>query len=606
MHFLKLNELIIHPIASGIISSLFLLGVYWISAFILNNLLKRKPTIPEIACSFMILLGIIGSYTYFLALLGCINVLLLRVAGYPVCILGGIFLVRKIGTFKISGMKYIFRKDTLSTMQRVDIVIMFFLFLAFFFCVWGPPTDSDSLNYHLGIPLEILRNGCIQIRNDWLHSHLIGIGEFLNLFGLGLGTDNLGAFIQFSALCWITVLISNSASEVKRRIFVSKLIAATPLLLFLVPSQKPQLIGSAAIISALVLILERDETTPATLLLALGSLFFCMSLKYSFYIVGSGVFILICSRSLSARLWKHCIIYTIACYALFLLPIHLRNFLSYGDPLSPLLLSLFKPDANEHLFTFYTHLKNYTEGFGLPLGILFPDSPGAISSVIGFGIFSFLFINAIDKRSVQVLVLALFALVLNTLLGQHTARFFLDTYFLIVLSVAISPGISKYNRVYSVLMSMQLIITATLSLLGAWTLFPGALSFQIREQVMRKNAYGYSAMQWIDKNVPPDAFIISEIHSNALIPRPFLAENYKLLISFNNQDLIELLPAHLNVNEACLFLITTNKITDSHPLCKVISQKNPRQQHITIGTRNPFNNRMVTVYLYSLNLKKRK
>ena len=32
----------------------------------------------------------------------------------------------------------------------------------------GPATDADSLDYHLGVPLDWLRNGGAYARPDWL------------------------------------------------------------------------------------------------------------------------------------------------------------------------------------------------------------------------------------------------------------------------------------------------------------------------------------------------------------------------------------------------------------------------------------------------------
>ena len=54
---------------------------------------------------------------------------------------------------------------------------------------------------------------------------------------------------------------------------------------------------------------------------------------------------------------------------------------------------------------------------------------------------------------------------------------------------------------------------------------------------MASMAYQYSAMQWLDDNLPAKSFLISEFRSNALLPRPFLASSYQLLIPEYQQQI---------------------------------------------------------------------
>ena len=78
--------------------------------------------------------------------------------------------------------------------------------LLYFFLSISGVTDIDSIDYHLGIPLEWYRNESFFPRFDWLHFRGASLGEILNLFGLHFGSDNFGQLIQFSGL--LIVLLS--------------------------------------------------------------------------------------------------------------------------------------------------------------------------------------------------------------------------------------------------------------------------------------------------------------------------------------------------------------------------------------------------------------
>ena len=84
--------------------------------------------------------------------------------------------------------------------ERLGLGLSLVITLALFGAVLGPATDADSLEYHLGVPLDWLRHGGAYARPDWFHARLAGLGEAINMLGLAMGTDNLGAVFQAAGL----------------------------------------------------------------------------------------------------------------------------------------------------------------------------------------------------------------------------------------------------------------------------------------------------------------------------------------------------------------------------------------------------------------------
>ncbi len=152
----------------------------------------------------------------------------------------------------------------------------------------GPPTDADSLNYHPGVPLDILRHQRAYPRPDWPYARLAGLGESLNLLGLAGGTDILGAALQFAGLVPILAAANTFARDNRDRLLVSMLVVGCPVMTFLVFNQKPQMLATAATTVAIFLIAQRfKDIDRVTLLLSCGCVLFAVGCKYSFMMTGA-------------------------------------------------------------------------------------------------------------------------------------------------------------------------------------------------------------------------------------------------------------------------------------------------------------------------------
>jgi len=99
-----------------------------------------------------------ASIIFFLTLSNSVNFLVLMLLGYPICGLGIYFICRQFLKYKSFKNKFFDKYKNNSKFQIVDYCLIGFAFLFFFLSAIAPPTDADSLDYHLGYPMKVLRD----------------------------------------------------------------------------------------------------------------------------------------------------------------------------------------------------------------------------------------------------------------------------------------------------------------------------------------------------------------------------------------------------------------------------------------------------------------
>ena len=605
MPFLKLEDAIIHPLLSGFIALFFLLGWIGLISWGGKAFLKRDLERVEIACGFMMFLGFFATIIHFLALAHFINSWSLRIIGYPICLYGIYYAILNFSSVRVWGLRCYEVYKFGSIGHKVDILLLAGFLGLLFLSVLAPPTDADSLNYHIGFPLDMLRSGGFAPSKDWFHSRLIGLGEYLNLFGLGLGSDNFGAVLQFFGVCWCCLLIWDHSANSKYRLLLLKLVLCVPVLIFLVPNQKPQLIGVIALVASVILAVRNEKLEKSALILSLGSLFFAMSLKYNFYLTGSGILLLIGYKAKKSGQLGTSIALAAFFYSAFILPFHIVNYKYYGDPVSPLLSFILNPYGYEYMIM--ERLGDYRDnGFDMPLGLIVPSHAGVFPHTLGIGLFVIVFIRRINRQEKEffILGLALYCFIIVALLGQLTSRTFLEPYYFLIAGMGSCNNMrTRGMKLFTTGLSLQLLCVFVSILVGTFTLFPGALSFSARENTMLSAAYNYAAMKWIDDNIPENSFLISEFRSNALLPRPFLASGYKRLIPEYNDDIANILTEKPNIEN--YYLVTTTEVGQNHPLSVSLEENPPIHRQFFPEKRNPFyKSGKYTLFIYTINRSK--
>ena len=449
----------------------------------------------------------------------------------------------------------------------------------------GPVTDPDSLDYHLGVPVDWLRHGGVHIQPHWLHARLTGLGEALNMMGLAAGTDCLGAVLQVAGLIAIIVAVTANGATVRDRLF-ALLLVLPPAILPLTTAQKPQLLPAAALVLAFLF------TTAASSLLDFALLFGCIafavSCKYSFAVPGAVVI----AAALFAA-WRHgrlriAIVCAVAAMALLALPVGLRNLALFGDPLSPFFETL-RAHPEPELMRFAEYLAAVGGAHDLPgiarflFHLIVPSGAGDAQTILGIGLFASVLAFGVAGSGPALAGLAC-VLLFTVWRGQMAPRYLLESWLWCVPAVVAAPWGRLKRWLYPAL-ALQTAGVAAMAIYAAGTLFPGALTPSLRQNVMLRSTYGYAESLWADQNLPADTVMMSAGRAYALMPRPFQIPE---CASCGGASLFQLLRSEDFFEGASLTFVAESALRHRLPAgcaARVIAEP----QRFKIATRNPFN-----------------
>ena len=302
---------------------------------------------------------------------------------------------------------------------------------AFVLLALGPPTQADALDYHWGIPMYLLRHQQWPPTGLWLHGSLGGIGEMYITLGMLLHAENLSTLLQAIGVVgfahWITRDIPSPRSG-----FLKLFILASPVLLFFVTGPKPQLFPQVITAIALYLTVQSDRPTPTMYALIVLLICGAAQQKLSFVLTG-GVIGLWASYKTWPR-HPQSILLAIGVVVFFFGP---RAWWNWQQVQNPELLTLFTPLPSE----FTSQLQAYREqDWWFPFNLVFPDSLGSISAVVGIQIVLALAIRSRHHKWIQVAMLTLVAVLLTCAIGQQIARSFYKFVLWIVVGMTLSDA----------------------------------------------------------------------------------------------------------------------------------------------------------------------
>jgi len=526
--FLSLNDWIARPPLPAILAILMALGFKYLGDR-LHRLLFRGSREPlNAATSFILTIAVVAAALQAVLVFWKVPVQLLRCSAWALAALGLLELWLMYGVRNRNPHPWRRLVSFLSGQPILDRATMLFL-LAISACLvllaLSPPTDADSLDYHLGVPLEFLRKGAAYPRYDWFHARLIGSGEVLNMLGLAGGTDILGATLSLAGLFALARTGISRCRTSRNRLFVLSSVMSCPFLLFLVPNQKPFLLPVVATTLALLIISERFRSLDArSLVLAFGCCFFAMSCKYSFLLSGGIVLITGMVAAYHSRRLAVAVTLALVLYLVMIFPMELQKFLFYGDPISPMLEG-FRQHGDAAVTRFAQYIRHYSMStLPFPLGIILPDSVGRLSSVLGLGVLACA-VALFNARNSIVLITAAFAVIaINYCAGARSSGYYLEPYLWLCIAAA-SVQWNTCKKIVYALFAVQTTAMLILTGFGAARLFPGSLTTAMRDHVMIETAHQYAIMRWLDDELPKDAVVLSTLRSHALMPRPFVAKD---------------------------------------------------------------------------------
>jgi hypothetical protein len=491
---------------------------------------------------------------------------------------------------------------------RADFVLAAVLLSGLALIAAGPVTNADSLDYHIGIPLVILREGGMPILPEWFHGRLAGSGEVLLSVGLAVGADAFGSLIQVAALVGVVALLHGFATYERgaqpastRACLVLLGAVSAPVLLFLASAPKPQLLPQAMTTLALALVVAPSRHGLDRRTALLGFSLVCLltmgaaQLKLSFLMTGGIVGLVALARILSARHFAAIPIAIIMALCV-MLPAVVWKMHHYEAGFAAALIEPLAgvwPGSDRFVSGLRTYVDTSTP---FPLSLILPASPGSLTTILGIGPFLILWIVPRRDSSTWLLLGAAFAAaLLGASLGQRTSRFFVEPYLWVLMAVALAPQLRSELEPARWGLRLQAGATAALCWIGVATLFPGALTPGWRATVMAKSADGYSLMRWVDEVAPPQAVILSGHRSVALSPRRAVSVDWMDYVA-SDRDMkpyLELLRVRGVTHFLYLEPTDTATLSDQfgpgNVLAKCLGQKVAGPFEVYRATRNPMN-----------------
>lgn len=466
-----------------------------------------------------------------------------------------------------------------------------FAWLALIIISLSPPTDVDSLDYHLGLPVEILRTHGLHFDGRNIHFRLFGFGEMLNILGVANRCPQLGAFIQLLAMVWLIKVFASAVAD-DSMYKVAALTIGIPVMLFLMQSQKHQVTGAACSALCFYIISQKSEELKGRMLLLLtGCMIFIAGIKYSFILSFAVLLLFLVLKT------KKVVIpigAAIIGSAVFLGPMLIFRYLQYHDPLSPML-----EEFSGNIDPVVLHMKLYLQQFRdskscFPLNLVLPSSFGYLSTVLGISPFIVPTI-LLSYRRYKIEAITIAAFIIGTIIsGQRTGRFFLEPY-LWALPIFLSQSQNhKWFKYLALAAQLQFILLLPMFGYAAIELGRGSLSDKQRINVLTKHAAGYAESKWIDSLLPRDAVIATTIRSRALLPRPYFPKEYFYLMGVNQKMFDSLLIQNYKVDYLVIPEVMANTKFKGYGLRKIASRA------FYSATRNPFNKSYYTLSVFKI------
>jgi hypothetical protein len=534
--FLRFDALILAPPWPAAMALLIVLSVF-VVAIHLARRLDACPGAPGlgITASFVLTTATLAACVQALALAGAATPRMLRVVGGVLLAAGSLGVLRSAS----QGETW-HRARALAThlqrlfagaeaVQRWTLAASAFTALGLTLAAFGPPTDVDSLAYHLSVPLDWLAHGGMRPTPDWPHARLIGVGELINMLGLAMGTDCLGSAFQAAGLFVASSAAVSVAATTADAIFGLALVAGCPLLPFLMLTSKPQLLPAAATCVALALYVWHRRThfarvTVGTLCSVFGAVAFAAACKYS-CLPASGVLVVLTLHALWSTPWRRAaVLVAIGAFAAIAGPVYARNWLYYGDPLSPLLEGArHAADPVVHAFAWY--LRNFAGGrtlghlARLPVELVVARSPGELTSVLGVGALAGVVSVTRRRENWPVIASATVATLAVVLFSQLAARFFLEPYLWFGLAAVLAPW-TRAKAWLFVLVAAQMALTSAVAAYSVVQLVPAVLTAKAREETLNRFAPDYTLARWLDRVLPAEARIAVDRRSALFLTRP--------------------------------------------------------------------------------------
>lgn len=551
----SLDHFIATPPLSAIFSLLLITGCDALGLICLPFFGMKKPAYNEWQRWQAPVVGtmILGIILYPLALYGITTILFMRSFATACMLLGAWQLVKLITGFIKSRRVYLAPFDLRQFSNNGWNILLLGIFGGMFLVAFGPVTDADSLDYHMGIPIALLNHGGMPVVPEWFSGRLAGNGEVLNALGLSIGAEQFGSLMQFSGILSITGLLlfaesadenSDPVSAQRKRTFIAVAVISAPVILGLI-SPKPQLLPIAMTTLAFALLLFPSRRQLTRKQAVAGFTLICLLVMYASqtkltYMLGGGIIgMLAIILMAKQKLFLPAIFIASTSAVLILLPPVIWKHIHFN---AGFIQALTRPLPGDLPGTnsFEAYLRAFRDtDMPFPLSLLLPSGFGTLTTVIGMGLL--LLVTIRPKRDPWLLTgvgIAIVVAVTAALLGPKTSRSYLEPFFWLAIVVALqpSPNFIYNSKLFKLPFLAQALITLLLCIYGIITLFPGAITPGLRVRVMNQSANGYTILRWADSVLPSNAVLLNTHRSMALSPRNAINYDWSTYVDLTKKE----------------------------------------------------------------------
>lgn len=568
MDFLSLESYILPPIPRLLISLFFPLGILGLAHTILKYF-KEQEDSKNLLFYFLTTLTTYNVLTFTLCKTFGVSTSYLRFISI-LFLLNGLVVVFKYGRTSLNSLKA----------KATQYPLPFSILTLFLILSFAPATDADSLGYHLATPLYFLNTGLVEYIPAMNHMMLFAMPEVINLIGISAGSDCISAVIQMFILILLVLAILKECPQEKNNKEILLLLILTPFfLLFLISSQKGQLIGVWSLI--LSYLFSRDSRD-AWQIKATILIFIAFSIKISFYLTG-GVLLLYYFFLSKKKLRFFGL--SVLLYSVIILPLHWFHYENTGTPIPPFLAFIIPDhDLLQILAEFKSNLKSYKEGFGFPLGLIIPKGLGNLTTTFGpVLVIPFFFISKKLKNKDTWLILSL--TFLSLLLAQLTSRFFYLHFLLFSIHIFWSSTFKIYRPLALVLKGQSLVLILIL-IYANYSLTKGALTTKLRKTTLIQNSYMFEQFGWANEILPHEAIVFNSLRPKIYLARKWVSNDFSLYAKHTPKQIAHILSSS---KDSKIFLLTSLKKPNDNLFGNLSSIKTYRSKKFKTRTRNPFN-----------------
>lgn len=581
-------NIIIEPIYIGIIQTLisfiFISGFIFCGSIITSKIFKDYNNL---------LFNLLLSIVFFSQLLKIISIL----GFFKQANLIFSFFIFFVGIYNLKYFYALISKQNFLLPKNILEFSVIFLMLCFFIISIAPPSMADALDYHYGFPLYLLRFNEIPNPYLWINSTIAGNGEFINSLPIYLGTDNFGSLLQFFALVFFLLFLRGKIKNKKKLLFLYIFVLSSPTLLQLISGPKFLLFPQVLTAIALLLVLEKKKINNFDFIfiaiLLMGASQFKLSFLLSGAIIGAYLFL---KTFIYGKIKIQILTSSLILSAIFFAPTFLWNYSQLIDFNYQNIFSAV-PIETIHI------LQNYRENFKYiyPFNLILPNEIGSISSILGFQFLVLFFIFKKKQKINHLVILTIASIFLHYFLSMNEARIYYEFILWSAVGIYFLSDESINYTFFSKILFIQLFAVLCMSFYFAAISLPSIFSNISRDKFMEKNSIEYDAFKWINKVLPDDAKIITELRSvslykNEFVPMDMLSGN---ISKFNLNEYLSIIK-----EKKIDYIVLRNNSKYITLLKDCVGDKYLQSPLLTKSTRNPLNrNHKYFISIYEFNSK---